>query len=361
MRQLSATDHQTLREKILSWATELGFDAIGVSDIDLSHDHQILTRWLHKKYHANMQYMENNLHLRHHPNELVPNTFRIISARMPYLSISQNQSKEILKQPERAYISRYALGRDYHKMMRKRLANLAEKIRTQIPDLTYRVFADSAPVLEKPLARKAGLGWVGKHSLILDKEAGSWFFIGEIFTNLSLPCDQPQADACGPCRACREICPTQAIVADKVVDSNRCISYLTIENKGPIPVEYRTAMGNRIFGCDDCQLYCPWNRFAQFTKQEDFSARHGLEDAQLVELFGWSESTFLRKTEGSALRRTGYLGWLRNLAVALGNAPYGQNIIEALNGRLKDDSPMVLEHVQWALAQQMNKQPPNQR
>ncbi|HBC55867.1 MAG TPA: tRNA epoxyqueuosine(34) reductase QueG [Gammaproteobacteria bacterium] len=355
MSELDGPDYLTLKKQIALWAEELGFDAIGVSDIELSEDHQFLRSWLEKKYHATMAYMGNHLELRRYPEKLVPNTIRIISARMQYLSSSIAQSQSVLKDNQTAYISRYALGRDYHKLMRKRLAKLAEKIRQLHPELHYRVFADSAPVLEKPIANKAGLGWIGKHSLVLDETAGSFFFIGEIFTNLNLPVDELQTNSCGQCRACREICPTDAIVADKVVDSSRCISYLTIENKGPIPEPLRAAVGNRIFGCDDCQLFCPWNRFAQLTTETDFQPRHGLQDASLLELFSWSESTYLKNTAGSALRRAGYLGWRRNLAVALGNANYHPDILSALQSSDRENSELLEEHISWAIHQQFLK------
>ncbi len=355
MSQLDSPDYLALKKQIALWAEDLGFDAIGVSDIDLTEDYQFLRAWLQKKYHANMAYMDNHLALRQHPEKLVPNTIRIISARMQYLSTSISHCQSTLKNEQTAYISRYALGRDYHKLMRKRLAKLAEKIRLQQPKLTYRVFADSAPVLEKPLAKKAGLGWIGKHSLVLDHTAGSFFFIGEIFTNLHLPVDKIQTDSCGPCRACREVCPTNAIVADKVVDSSRCISYLTIENKGSIPEQLRTSIGNRIFGCDDCQLYCPWNRFAQLTEESDFQPRHGLQDRSLLELFSWSETTYLTNTEGSALRRAGYFGWRRNLAIALGNASYHPDILTALHNCDAEGSELLQEHVDWAIKQQLVK------
>jgi epoxyqueuosine reductase len=270
---------------------------------------------------------------------------------MDYLPESTRQARQALTESASAYISRYALGRDYHKLMRKRLKRLAERIGGEVGEFGYRVFVDSAPVLEKPLARDAGLGWIGKHTNLINKQAGSWFFLGEIYTDLPLPVDSPAADHCGTCRACIDVCPTQAIVEPYQLDARRCISYLTIENPGPIPEEFRTAIGNRIYGCDDCQLFCPWNKFAKLTDEGDFAPRHGLDTAALLELFAWDEQTFLERTEGSAIRRIGHEAWLRNIAVALGNAPATQELLQALQRRRTHPSSIVREHVEWALKQ----------
>jgi epoxyqueuosine reductase len=276
---------------------------------------------------------------------------KVISVRMNYLPESMNAIQLVLDDPQKAFISRYALGRDYHKVLRNRLKKLVALIAQILPDAKNRLFVDSAPVLEKPLAEKAGLGWIGKHTNLIAKQSGSWFFLGEIYTNIPLITDQPAKNHCGRCRACLDICPTQAIIAPYQLDARRCISYLTIELKGSIPESYRAAMGNRIYGCDDCQLVCPWNRFAKLTQEVDFLSRNGLDICELVCMFQWDETTFLRQTEGSAIRRIGYERWLRNLAVALGNAPTGVEIIQALKYRAKQVSPMVREHIHWALDQ----------
>src|SRR5690554_2633789 len=269
---------------------------------------------------------------------------------MDYLP-ADTAAMAVLRDPSKAYLSRYALGRDYHKMIRKRLARLGEQICDAVADSELaRFFVDSAPVMEKPLAEKAGLGWQGKHTLIINRKAGSWFFLGEIYTDLPLPVDQPASNHCGSCSACIDICPTAAIIAPYQLDAGKCISYLTIENKGAIPVELRPLIGNRIFGCDDCQLVCPWNRFARHSDESDFKPRHGLDQASLLELFMWSEEEFLQRTEGSPIRRSSYAGWLRNLAVALGNVPASAQVIAALQQRRNDGSDMVREHVEWALA-----------
>ena len=307
-----------------------------------------LQQWLAKKFHGSMDYMAKHGLKRSRPAELVPGTLRIISVRMDYLP-PDSRIAENLTQPEKAYISRYALGRDYHKVIKQRLTQLANKITEDVGPFGYRAFVDSAPVMEKPLAEKAGLGWIGKHTNLLNAKAGSWFFIGELYTDLPLPVDQTATNHCGNCNACIDICPTQAIVAPYQLDARRCISYLTIENRGPIPEEFRPHIGNRIFGCDDCQLICPWNKFAKHTNEKDFQPRHGLATADLVELFLWSEAEFLEKTEGSAIRRAGYEGWLRNIAVALGNAPPQPKIIAALQTRQNHPSELVREHVAWAL------------
>lgn len=343
-------DFNQLAHDIKSLGQELGFQQIGITDIDLSHYEKQFLDWLMNHFHGEMHYMESHGSKRYQPNELVPGTMRVISARMDYLP-HNTDIQNVLQNPRLGYISRYALGRDYHKVIRKRLKLLVEKLTEMIGQFGYRVFADSAPVLEKPLAEKAGLGWMGKHTNLINRSAGSWFFLGEIFTNLPLPIDEPVKNHCGTCQACIDICPTQAIVGPYQLDARRCISYLTIELRGSIPVEFRSKMGNRIYGCDDCQLICPWNRFAKSTQEKDFQPRHGLSAPNLIDLFNWSESEFLKKTEGSAIRRIGYDCWLRNIAVALGNAPYSEAIVQALNKKLNHSSALVREHVEWALLQ----------
>lgn len=347
-------DFTQLATDIKSWGLELGFQQIGITDTDLGKYEANFHAWLAQHFHGEMQYMTAHGTKRYHPDELVPGTIRIISARMDYLPPNTDIIK-VLQNPQQGYISRYALGRDYHKLMRKRLTQLAKKISEIIGEFGYRAFTDSAPVLEKPLAEKAGLGWIGKHTNLLNRQAGSWFFLGEIYTNLPLPLDEPVKNHCGTCHACIDVCPTQAIVGPYQLDARRCISYLTIELRDSIPVELRPLMGNRIYGCDDCQLFCPWNRFAKPTQESDFHPRHGLSTPQLVDLFNWTEEEFLQKTEGSAIRRIGHECWLRNIAVALGNAPSTEAVIQALENRLKDSSPLVKEHIEWALAQHQNK------
>lgn len=333
---------------IKRWALELGFQEAGISDINLSQAEKHLQEWLAKKFHGSMDYMEKHGEKRSRPATLIPGTLRVISVRMDYLPANPEIIKT-LQNPNKAYISRYALGRDYHKLIRQRLNILAKKITAEIGTFGYRVFVDSAPVLEKAIAEKAGLGWIGKNTLLLNKQAGSWFFLGEIYTDLPLPLDQSAANHCGSCNACIEICPTQAIVGPYQLDARRCISYLTIENRGAIPLEFRDKIGNRIFGCDDCQLICPWNKFAKPSQEKDFQPRHGLNSAELLDLFLWSEAEFLQKTEGSALRRTGYEGWLRNIAVALGNSEKNAKTIAVLQARYQNTSPLVQEHIAWAL------------
>ncbi len=339
-------------QTIKQWGKDLGFQQIGIADTNLAEAEGHLLAWLQNGFHGEMDYMRRHGSKRSRPEELVPGTVRVISARLDYLPEDREAMREHLETPLDAYISRYALGRDYHKLMRGRLQKLAERIATAIGPFGYRVFSDSAPVLEKALAAKAGLGWIGKHSNLINRQAGSWFFLGEIYTDLALPVDRPVKDNCGTCTACLDICPTGAIVAPYRVDARRCVSYLTIELHGAIPEEFRAALGNRIYGCDDCQIICPWNRFARLTEEADFLPRFGLATAQLIELFGWDEETFLRRTEGSAIRRIGHERWLRNLAVALGNAPPGPEVLDALRGRESHPSPLVREHVQWALRRQ---------
>jgi len=342
-------DFNILAKKIRAWSRELGFDALGITDPDLAEHEVYLQAWLNAKRQGEMSYMERHGLKRARPESLLPGTLRIISVRMNYLPPEGASPNTVLKNSSLGYVSRYALGRDYHKLMRRRLQQLAERIESEVSDFEYRAFVDSAPVLEKALAEKAGLGWIGKHSNLLAREAGSWFFLGELFTNLPLPVDEKVSTHCGSCTACIDVCPTQAIVAPYQVDARRCISYLTIELRGAIPEEFRPLIGNRIYGCDDCQLVCPWNRFARTAELNDFSARHGLDAPELIELFSWDEETFLRNMEGSAIRRIGYDCWLRNIAVALGNAPATPEIINALKSRFNDVSEMVQEHIRWAL------------
>ncbi|WP_339670565.1 tRNA epoxyqueuosine(34) reductase QueG [Dasania marina] len=342
---------QQLPEQIRLWSRELGFEQTGISDVDLSQHGKHLDDWLAKNFHGEMDFMAKHGSKRYHPEQLLPGTLRVISVRLDYLP-NEQQLQAQLDNPEQAYISRYALGRDYHKLMRKKLAKLADKISTVAEQHQCRAFVDSAPVLERGLAEKAGLGWIGKNTMLINASAGSWFFLGEIYTNLPLATDPEQETMhCGSCTACLDDCPTGAIVAPHQVDARRCISYLTIELKGSIPQDLRPLMGNRIYGCDDCQLVCPWNKFAQHSQQDDFQPRHNLDSASLLELFMWTEQEFLQRTEGSAIRRIGYERWLRNIAVALGNAPSSIPTIEGLKSRLSYPSPVVQEHVQWALQQ----------
>jgi epoxyqueuosine reductase len=349
------SDPKRLKDQIKTWGIELGFQQLGISDIDLDTAETRLKEWVAARYHGEMEYMVRHGERRSRPDELVPDTIRVISARMNYLPVEETPPATLLENGNRAYIARYALGRDYHKVLRKRLQSLADRIQAAVGPFGYRVFVDSAPVMEKPLAEKAGLGWIGKNTNIINKGAGSWFLLGEIYTDLPLPLDSRATDHCGTCAACIDVCPTDAIVAPYVVDARRCISYLTIELKGAIPLEYRPAIGNRIFGCDDCQLFCPWNKFASTSDEPDFAPRHELDSADLVALFAWTKTQWDEKTAGSAIRRPGYEGWLRNIAVALGNAPASAAILGALNSRANDDSAIVREHVAWALEQQNRK------
>ncbi|MGX2040699.1 tRNA epoxyqueuosine(34) reductase QueG [Methylocaldum sp. MU1018] len=345
----SALDYSALAAKIKTWGRELGFQQVGIADTDLSAAERHLQNWLDAGFHGEMGYMARHGTKRSRPDELVPGTLRAISARMDYLPEDRTAIRERLEDPAAAFISRYALGRDYHKVLRKRLQQLAERIAEEVGLFGHRVFVDSAPVLEKALAAKAGLGWVGKHTNLINRKAGSMFFLGEIYTDLPLPTDSETSDHCGSCAACIDACPTRAIVAPYRLDARRCISYLTIELRGPIPEEFRAAIGNRIYGCDDCQLVCPWNRYAQLTEEADFMPRHGLDAAGLIELFRWDEATFLQKTEGSAIRRIGYECWIRNIAVALGNSETRPDVVEALRARIDDPSPLIREHARWAL------------
>ncbi len=342
------TDYQQLTQQIKLWGAELGLQQIGICNIDLLDAKQKLNQWLAKNYHGNMDYMQRHGSLRSHPEELLPGTKTVITARIDYLPLNANIKQTLLNKTT-AFVSRYAVGRDYHKLIRKRLQKLAHKITGEVNKFSYRCFADSAPVMEKPLAAKAGLGWQGKHTNLINRKAGSWFFLGSMYTNLPLISDEPVTDHCGTCSACMDVCPTQAIVAPYQLDARRCISYLTIELRESIPIEFRKMIGNRIYGCDDCQLVCPWNRFAKVSAEKDFAARHGLDTLDLIVAFNWSKDDFFHYTEGSAIRRIGYDCWLRNCAVALGNAPSSNDIIKALRARLNTCSDMVAEHITWAL------------
>ena len=351
MTQLTPAELGRLATEIKQLGESVGFQKVGISGVELGEDERRLQHWLAEERHGTMRYMQQHGQKRTRPEALVPGTVRVICARMDYWSDQAADARTVLGEKRLGYVARYALGRDYHKVLRSRLRQLARAIETRIGTFGYRVFVDSAPVLEKALARNAGLGWIGKHTNLLDREAGSWFLLGELFTDLPLPVDRPVTEHCGSCRACLDVCPTQAIVAPYQLDARRCISYLTIELRGSIPEELRTAIGNRVFGCDDCQLFCPWNKFAKPATTGEFAPRHKLDSSALVELFAWSEAQWSTRTQGSAIRRAGYAGWLRNIAVALGNAPTEPHVIEALRTRLDDPSALVREHVRWALGQ----------
>jgi epoxyqueuosine reductase len=344
-------DAAALLADIRAWAADLGFARIGVASIDLSADESRFLDWLDQGFHGEMEYMSRHGSKRSRPAELVPGTVSCLSVRMDYWPSRAADAREVLADPDAAYISRYALGRDYHKLMRRRLQKLCDRIAAAIGPFGYRAFVDSAPVLEKALARNAGLGWIGKHTNLIERSSGSYFFLGEIYLNLELPAEPASTAHCGTCSACIPACPTGAIVAPYRLDARRCISYLTIELEGPLPIELRRAMGNRIYGCDDCQLVCPWNKFARPAAEKDFQVRHGLDHTSLAALFAWSELEFLEKTLGSAIRRIGYERWLRNIAVALGNAASSAGVMEALRSREHDPSSLVREHVRWALAE----------
>ena len=334
---------------------EHGFQQIGITDTRLDKQHQHYKQWIADHFHGEMSYMERNLDKRLHPEQLVPDTLSVICVSLDYRHDEASWPEELLDQNQMAYVSRYALGRDYHKLMRKRLKRFAETIAALVGDMGYRVFTDSAPVLEKALAAKAGIGWQGKHSNILNRERGSWFFLGEIYTDLALDIDRPVEDHCGRCTSCIDVCPTQAIVAPYLVDARRCISYLTIEHHSAIPVEFRAAIGNRIYGCDDCQLFCPWNRFAKLSQDVDFKPRHGLDKISLLDCLSWSEDTFDENTLGSAIRRIGYQSWIRNIVVALGNADYDPHIIATLKTHHTNHNELIREHIDWAIQQQQSK------
>jgi epoxyqueuosine reductase len=350
-----APDFRALVRDIRSWGLELGFGEIGIADTRLEAEEAHLLAWLDAGRHGEMDYMARHGVRRARPAELVPGTLRVITARLDYLAPGARDAAATLADAGKAYISRYALGRDYHKVLRRRLGRLAARIAESVGDFRYRVFTDSAPVLEVALAAKSGLGWRGKHTLLLTRDAGSFFFLGEIYTDLPLPVTPAASAHCGSCSACIAACPTGAIVAPYELDARRCISYLTIELEGSIPETLRPLIGNRVYGCDDCQLACPWNKYAQAAAVADFAVRNGLDDADLVTLFAWTADEFERRMEGSAIRRIGYARWLRNLAVGLGNANYDAAIVAALAARRDDPSPLVREHVAWALAQQAQK------
>jgi len=351
----TVADFTALTADIRAWGHELGFAEIGVADTELSVEEARLLAWLDAGRHGEMDYMARHGVRRARPAELVPGTLRVISARLDYLPPHARNSETVLADNGKAYISRYALGRDYHKVLRERLQRLAERIHDAVGEFRYRVFTDSAPVLEVALAAKAGLGWRGKHTLLLTREAGSFFFLGEIYTDLPLPPTPAATAHCGSCRACLDACPTGAIVAPYELDARRCISYLTIELKGSIPEDLRPLIGNRVYGCDDCQLVCPWNKYAQPSPESDFEVRNGLDDSSLIALFAWTSSEFEERLRGSAIRRIGYERWLRNLAVGLANADYDRAHVLALATRRDDPSPLVREHVTWALAEQERK------
>ena len=348
-------DWTELAADIRRWGQGLGFQETGIAGTDLAIEEQRLLDWLAAGRHGAMDYMARHGTARARPAELVAGTLRIITARMNYRPPKARASDEVLALPTKAFIARYALGRDYHKVLRHKLERLAARIRASIGEFGYRVFTDSAPVLEVALAAKSGLGWRGKHTLLLTRDAGSWFFLGEIYTDLPLPVTPPQTEHCGSCRACMDICPTGAIVAPYELDARRCISYLTIELPGSIPVGLRPLIGNRVYGCDDCQLCCPWNRYAQDAGESDFAVRNGLDDADLVALVKWTEAEFSERMKGSAIRRIGYERWSRNLAVGLGNAPADGAIVAALEARADDPSALVREHVAWALERHKEK------
>jgi epoxyqueuosine reductase len=351
---MSAIDFNALATLVKQWGRELGFQQVGIADIDVGEHAAHLREWLRQNYHGEMSYMERHANLRSRPQELVPGTLRVISLRMDYLP-GDTAMVQVLQNPAQAYLSRYALGRDYHKLIRRRLQQLADQIQQYIGNFGYRAFVDSAPVLERALAENAGLGWIGKNTMLINKRAGSWFFLGELFTDLPLPVDAKADPHCGTCTACLEVCPTGAFAGPQQLDARKCISYLTIELRSAIPETLRPLIGNRVFGCDDCQLCCPWNKFATPTGEQDFSPRHRLDQAQLVDLFLWSEEEFLRNTEGSAIRRIGYECWLRNIAVGLGNAPTTPALVSALQTRVNAESALVREHVRWALARHADR------
>jgi epoxyqueuosine reductase len=351
MTRPAAPDLKALRAELSARARELGFDALGVTGIELPEDEARLIRWLAEGRHGEMHYMKRHGLMRSRPGELLPGTVRVVSARMDYWPGTAREAQAVLADRRLGYVSRYALGRDYHKVLRRALAALARYMHQRVGPFGYRVCVDTAPVLEKALARNAGIGWIGKHTNLIARDAGSWFFLGEILTDLPLPADAAASAHCGTCQACIPACPTGAIVAPWRLDARRCISYLTIELRSAIPVELRPAIGNRIYGCDDCQLVCPWNKFAHAAAHPDFKVRHGLDAATLPELFRWSAAQFEERMRGSAIYRIGYECWLRNIAVALGNAPGTAEVIRALEERCDDPSPMVREHVAWALEQ----------
>ncbi|MDA9612027.1 tRNA epoxyqueuosine(34) reductase QueG [OM182 bacterium] len=356
LNQINKNKYEELTHQINSWAQELGFQDTAITDIDLRPYLDQLKDWLSRNFHGDMDYMESNVNLRADPSALHPGTVRVICVRMDYMT-EECSSIDVLDNSAQAYIAHYARGRDYHKVMRKKLQKLAIQIQGAIGPFGYRAFVDSAPVLERALAEKSGLGWIGKNTMLINKNAGSWFFLGELFTDLPLPINKPVSNHCGTCHACLDICPTNAFTAPNQLDARRCISYLTIESRTSIPIEFRSAIGNRIFGCDDCQLICPWNKFAKSSPDDHYRPRNDLDNVSLIKLFRWSETEFLSNTEGSPIRRIGYECWLRNIAVALGNAPTGQSIVKALEKRRNHYSPLVKEHVEWAIEQHTSPQP----
>ena len=345
----------TKSESIKKIGLELGFQQVGITDVHLDPHHEHYAEWIARNYHGEMGYMARNVHKRLHPPQLVANTLSVICVRLDYLVEETQNPLDLLDHPYLAYVSRYALGRDYHKLMRKRLQKFADRIKQEHGDMGYRVFTDSAPVLEKALAARAGIGWQGKHSNILHREHGSWFFLGEIYTDMVLDIDEPIDNHCGRCTSCIDVCPTAAIVEPYWVDARRCISYLTIEHRSEIPVEFRQAIGNRIYGCDDCQLVCPWNRFAKYTGEIDFQPRHGLDHISLMDCYRWSEADFMHKMEGSAIRRIGYQCWLRNIVIALGNAARDPHIESVLKQDYDRHSGFIQHHLDWAIQQQQDK------
>ena len=341
--------------QIKDWGRELGFDQIGIADINLEHTKAHYLEWIKQGLHGEMHYMVKHGSRRYKPEELVPHTIRVITARLNYLPLAKD-TEAILQDDQKAFISRYALGRDYHKVIRTKLKKLSDKIQKEVnqtlnQEVEFRVFTDSAPVMEVELAAKSGLGWRGKHTLLINKEQGSWFFLGEVYINLPLPIDEKVDNHCGTCTRCIDVCPTGAIISPYQLDARKCISYLTIEHTSSIPEIYRKQIGNRVYGCDDCQLYCPWNKFGQTTKEDDFKVRHGLDDIELITCFSWSENEFKARMEGSAILRIGYERWLRNIAIGLGNAKTSSAIVDILKKRLNDVSPLVKEHITWALKQ----------
>lgn len=352
--QMNSAEAEELKQWIKTQALDLGFSDCVIAKPDAQAQMAHFKEYLDRGYHADMTYLEENLDKRADPTLLVPGTRSIICVRMDYL-VEKPQPRQVPDAPNSAIIARYARGRDYHKIVRGRLKTLATRIRERVGEFESRPFADSAPIFEKSLAESAGMGWTGKHTLLIHKKSGSFFVLGELFSSLNLPFDQAASAHCGSCQACIDICPTQAIVEPYMLDARKCIAYLTIEYKGVIPVEYRAGIGNRIFGCDDCQLICPWNRFAKVTTVEDFHPRHGLDRASLLELWQWDEATFLERSAGSPIRRTGYESLMRNIAIGLGNAPYALEVVEALTQGLHRHSPLVIEHIQWALEQQKIK------
>ena len=351
---MSTPDYNALADRIRQLARDAGFQRVGIAGVELKEDEAHLLDWLSQELYGSMDWMARHGSLRARPQELLPGTIRVISVGLDY-GKDPDAAWANLREHERAYVARYALGRDYHKLMRNRLARLAEIVQQEIGPFGHRAFTDSAPVLERALARNAGLGWIGKHTCLIDKDGGSWFFLGELFVDIPLPIDPPATAHCGSCHRCIDICPTGAITAPYRLDARRCISYLTIEHEGSIDEALRPLMGNRIYGCDDCQLICPWNKFAKRSDEPDFRVRNNLDQASLAELFAWEEDEFLRRSEGSAIRRSGHERWLRNIAIALGNAPTSPDVLAALETRRDHPSAVVREHVAWAFKQHAGK------